>query len=45
MAMFAVALVRDDKSLVEDDTGGMQRTVTRSEGFAETAPEWIIYHY
>lgn len=26
MAMFAVALVRDDKSLVEDDTGGMQRS-------------------
>lgn len=26
MAMFAVALVRDDKGLVEGDNGGMQRS-------------------
>lgn len=50
MVMFAVALVRDDKSLVEDDNGRMHtimgdyREVTRSEGFAEAAPEWMIYH-
>lgn len=44
MAMFAGALVRDGKSLVRVIMGEC-REVTRSEGFAETAPVWIICHY